>query len=50
MNSWGPETASVVPLAWTGAVTMLALVQLDGRLPPVPPARCTPPPRGECPR
>ncbi|NUS10180.1 MAG: hypothetical protein HOY69_02020 [Streptomyces sp.] len=35
--------ASVVPLAWTGAVTLLALTQLDGHQLPVPPSRCDPP-------
>ncbi|MFI0897291.1 hypothetical protein [Streptomyces sp. NPDC020983] len=34
--------ASVVPLAWTGAVTLLALTQLDGHRLPVPPVRCAP--------
>ncbi|MGW5354456.1 hypothetical protein ACWERV_28555 [Streptomyces sp. NPDC004031] len=42
--------ASVVPLAWTGAVTLLALVQLDGHPLPVPPDRCAPPYHGHCPR
>lgn len=32
--------ASVVPLAWTGATTLLALTQLDGHPLPVPPAPC----------
>lgn len=31
--------ASVVPLAWTDAVTLLALTQLDGHRLPVPPTR-----------
>lgn len=33
------DPASVVPLAWTDAVTLLALTQLDGHELPVPPTR-----------
>ena len=44
------DPASVVPLAWTGAVTLLALTQLDGRSLPVPPAPCAlpVPSSGQC--
>ena len=34
------DPASVVPLAWTGAITVLTLTQLDGHALPVPPAPC----------
>lgn len=42
--------ASVVPLAWTGAVTLMALTQLDGRPLPVPPTPCDlpAPANGQC--
>jgi hypothetical protein len=44
------DPASVVPLAWTGAVTLLALTQLDGHRLPVPPGPCALPAQssGQC--
>ncbi|HZC71539.1 MAG TPA: discoidin domain-containing protein [Jatrophihabitans sp.] len=44
------DPASVVPLAWTGAVTLLALAQLDGPVLPVPPRPCALPDQssGQC--
>jgi hypothetical protein len=44
------DPASVVPLAWTGAVALLALTQLDGQPLPIPPKPCVPPDQssGQC--